>query len=105
MDSFSALAEPRRRLIIELLASKGQLSASQIYKRFEITAQAVSQHLRILLDAKLVKMEKRSQQHMYSLSTNSIEEIEKWVEHVHTLWNESLDRLENVIDEEKNNSE
>ena len=58
MDAFLAIAEPRRRRILELLASNGQLTATEIYKKFNITAQAVSQHLKVLLDAKLVNMEK-----------------------------------------------
>lgn len=105
MDSFSALAEPRRRAIIELLARRGQLSASEIYRSFSVTAQAVSQHLRILLDAGLLRMEKRSQQHIYSLNPGSIKEIEKWARQMNILWNDSFDRLERVLDEEKNKIE
>lgn len=101
MDAFNALAEPRRRKIIELLAREGQLPASEIYKRFNVTAQAVSQHLRVLLEAKLLKMERRAQQHIYSLDTNSIKEVEQWANRMHTLWTESLDKLDNVLQDEK----
>ncbi|MDE1762124.1 MAG: helix-turn-helix transcriptional regulator [Candidatus Micrarchaeota archaeon] len=104
MDAFYALAEPRRRRIIEIIAASGQLSATQIYKKFNVTAQAVSQHLTILRDAGLVKMEKRAQQHIYSLDPSSISEVGEWAQKTQRLWNKRLDRLEDVIGEEKRKS-
>jgi len=101
MDMFYALAEPRRRRIIELLAHNGQLSATQIYRKFDVTAQAVSQHLGVLLDAKLVRMEKRAQQHIYRLNTESISEVEEWAREMEALWNKRFDRLDDVLEEQK----
>lgn len=101
MDAFNALAEPRRRGIVELLAREGRLSAGEIYERFDVTAQAISQHLHILLDAKLVKMEKHSQKHIYSINTKSIHGIEDWAKNVESLWSDSLDRLNEVLESEK----
>lgn len=105
MDTFSALAEPRRRKIIELIAREGQLSASEIYRDFNITAQAVSQHLRVLLEAKLLRMEKQAQRHIYSLNPGSFEEIEQWASRMHVQWNESLDRLDKLLEEVKKDME
>lgn len=102
MDMFYALAEPRRRKIIELLAYNGQLSATQIYRKFDVTAQAISQHLGILLDAKLVRMEKHAQQHIYQLNPDSMAELEGWAKHMEKLWAERLDRLDEVLEQEKN---
>jgi DNA-binding transcriptional ArsR family regulator len=101
MDMFYALAEPRRRRIIELLANSGQLTATQIYKKFDVTAQAISQHLGILLDAKLVLMHKHSQQHIYELNPASIYEIEEWAKQTERLWKERFDRLDGVLESEK----
>lgn len=101
MDAFGALAEPRRRMIIELIAREGQLSASEIYRGFNITAQAVSQHLRILLETKILRMEKRAQQHIYSLNPDFINEMEQWARRLHAQWSESLDRLDMVLEEQK----
>lgn len=101
MDVFGAVAEPRRRRIIELLARRGELSAGEICRSFEVTAQAVSQHLRILLDARIVRMEKRAQQRIYSIDPGSIREVEQWASRVEGLWTDSLDRLAAVLDEEK----
>lgn len=104
VDVFNALAEPRRRSIVELLAKEGQLSAGEIYGRFGVTAQAVSQHLRILLGARLLRMEKRAQRHIYSLNPESMKEIEQWASGMHALWSQSLDRLDEVLQEEKKNA-
>jgi len=97
MDAFSALAEPRRRKIIEILASDGELSATQIYTRFDITPQAVSQHLKVLLAAGLLEVERRSQQHIYQLSPDPMAEVEQWLAHTRHLWSERLDNLDKLL--------
>lgn len=101
MDIFYALAEPRRRKIIELLASNGQLTATQICNKFDITAQAISQHLKILREAKLVVMEKRSQQRIYQMNPHSMLEVEKWTRQMEDLWSKRFDRLDKLLEEEK----
>ena len=61
MDMFVALSDPTRRNILELLATRGELSATAIYEQFPVSPQAVSQHLKVLREAHLVEMEKRAQ--------------------------------------------
>jgi DNA-binding transcriptional ArsR family regulator len=100
MDYFYAIAEPHRRKIIELLADEGQLSASQIYAKFDVTAQAVSQHLKVLLDTKFVKMERHAQQHIYQLNPDSISEIAMWVSKMEALWDGRLDKLDAILKSE-----
>jgi len=101
LDAYSALAEPRRRKIIEILASDGELSATQIYSRFDITPQAVSQHLKVLLDAGLLEMERRSQQHVYQINPESMAELERWLAHTKQLWSQRLDNLGKLLEAEK----
>ncbi len=101
MDVFYALAEPRRRKIVELLATNGQLSAGDICSRFDITAQAVSQHLRVLLDAGLVSMKKNAQRRIYRLEEGSMDELEEWTRKIEKRWNSRLDRLDAVLKREK----
>ena len=79
MDSFTALSEPNRRRIVEMLATNGQLSASEIGAQFDISAPAVSQHLKVLREAGLIKMEKRAQQRLYSVEPAGFLEIEQWI--------------------------
>ena len=47
MDAFLALAEPNRRRVVEILAHRGTLTASEICEEFDVTPQAISQHLRV----------------------------------------------------------
>lgn len=79
MDTFTALAEPNRRRILELLAANGSLSATDIYKKFKSTPPAVSQHLRVLRDANLVRVEKRAQKRIYYVNPKPMKELEQWI--------------------------
>lgn len=79
MDAFTAIAEPSRRRIMEMLAANGSLSATDIYKRFDSTPPAVSQHLKVLRDADLVRVEKRAQKRIYYVNPKPMEELERWI--------------------------
>jgi DNA-binding transcriptional ArsR family regulator len=101
MDVFYALADPRRRMIIDMIASNGQMSAGEICKGFKITAQAVSQHLRILRESGLLSMRKNAQQHIYQINSASVSELETWAHETTRLWNDRFDALDNVLESEK----
>ena len=64
MDKFHALAEPTRRHIVEMLAREGELTAGDIQARFNVSAPAISQHLKVLREARLVQVEKLSLIHI-----------------------------------------
>jgi DNA-binding transcriptional ArsR family regulator len=102
MDKFSALADPTRRKIIELLAREGQLPATDISVHFPISASAISQHLKILSTAKLVQVEKRAQQRIYRIDPDAMLELEDWARQMRRLWNQRFDALEMVLEEEIN---
>lgn len=101
MDLFFALAEPTRRDIIEMLAGNGELSATQIYHKFRVSPPAISQHLKVLREAKLVHMEKRAQQRIYQLNPDAMLELEAWAKQITELWNERFDALDRVLKSEK----
>lgn len=103
MDIFNALAEPTRRAILEMLASNGPLSATEIYEQFPVSPPAISQHLKVLREAKLVLMEKRAQQRMYRLNPDAMVEVEGWAGHMTLLWHQRFDALEKVLEAEKKN--
>ena len=92
-DLFSAVADPTRRRILELLAGRGQMSATEISDQFTVSAQAISQHLKVLLQANLVTVERRAQQRLYRLNLESIAELESWTVELRERWNRRLDRL------------
>jgi DNA-binding transcriptional ArsR family regulator len=93
MDIYYALAEPKRRSILEMLANSGELSATAIAKRFRITTAAVSQHLKVLREAKLVIVEKRAQQRIYSIDVDGLKELEKWAQRM----SDSYDALDVLL--------
>jgi DNA-binding transcriptional ArsR family regulator len=100
MDAFYALAEPRRRKVVEILAHRGQLNATQICDEFDVTPQAISQHLRVLREANVIQMERRAQQRLYAFNPKSMYQIERWAADMAKLWNSRLDRLNKALKED-----
>lgn len=101
MDIYNALAEPTRRTIIEMIARNGQLAASDIYEKFDTSAPAISQHLKVLRVSNLVLVEKKAQQRIYTINPKPLLEMEDWIKKMTRLWNERFDALDKVLQEEK----
>ena len=100
-ELFSALAEPTRRSIIELLATKGQLSATDIYDKFDVSPPAISQHLKVLRNANLVRVEKRAQQRIYRVNREAMSELEGWIQKMTKRYDARYDALDRVLEAEK----
>jgi len=100
-ELFSALADPTRRSIIELLANNGQMSATEIFDNFDLTNPAVSQHLRVLREAELVQMEKSAQKHLYRLNAKTMHSLEDWIKQTTQHWDERFEQLDGVLEAEK----
>ncbi len=101
MDMFTALAEPTRRNILEMLANSGEMSASDICSKFTSSAPAISQHLKVLRDADLVSVEKRAQQRIYAINPDKLTELELWIKKLTRQWEEKFSRLDALLQEEK----
>ena len=100
MDPFLALAEPRRRRVVEILAHRGKLSASQISDEFDVTPQAISQHLRVLREANVIQMERKAQRRFYTFNPQSTIRIEAWAADMAKLWNRRLERVDRILKQE-----
>ncbi len=100
MDTFSALADPTRRHIIELLAANGELSATTISNKFRISAPAISQHLKILREAKLVTMKRKAQQRLYQINPDKVNELEEWIAQLRKTWEERFTLLDTLLAKE-----
>ncbi len=96
-DIFSALADPTRRSIIEMLAEHDELPASEIHDKFQVSPQAISQHLKILREANLVHVEKRAQQRIYRINTDTMVHFEEWSKSMRQRWSRRLDAMEAVL--------
>ena len=101
MDTFAALAEPTRRTILEMLRRSGTLSASDICRGFTTSPPSISQHLKVLREAKLVRVEKRAQQRIYAINPEPLRELERWVQRFTEEVDERFQRLDDVLEIEK----
>ena len=101
MDTFTAIAEPTRRDILEMLAANGDLSATDIYRKFKSSPPAISQHLKVLREARLVRVEKRAQQRIYHINPEPMRELEKWIQQFAAKVEDQYQALDKVLEIEK----
>jgi DNA-binding transcriptional ArsR family regulator len=96
MLAFSALADPTRQRIVEMLAVR-ELNAGDIARRFDMTAPAVSQHLRLLREAGIVRVRRDAQRRIYALDPSGLEELDAWLQRFRRFWTTRLDALEREL--------
>lgn len=96
MQSIAALADPTRRRIVEMLA-EGERPAGEIVREFAMSAPAISQHLKVLREAGLVKVRVQGQQRIQSLDPTGLDEIGDWLERTRAFWSQRLDALEQAL--------
>ncbi|SMF12203.1 ArsR/SmtB family transcription factor [Pseudobacteriovorax antillogorgiicola] len=99
MNAFAALAEPRRQEIVSLLAEQGEMTASDIVKRFKVSAPAISQHLKVLREHSLVEVKKDAQRRLYSINPKGLNEMTDYLDGVRRMWEARLDRLEEYLND------
>lgn len=97
MNAFAALADETRREIVKLVAKNGELTSTQISQNFPVSPPAISQHLKILKEAKVLQMKKQAQKRIYSLDDSGIGEVEEWLVQIKTLWSRRLERLDEYL--------
>ncbi|MBT8062079.1 MAG: winged helix-turn-helix transcriptional regulator [Xanthomonadales bacterium] len=100
MDTFTALADPTRRRIIEQLAV-GETTFGELADQFEMSRPAVSQHLKTLREAGIVASRADAQRRIYRLTDHGLDEMDAWLRKVQGYWNQRLDRLERLLAEEE----
>src|SRR5262249_55075427 len=87
--TFTALAEPNRLRIVELLRD-GPLPVGAIGRALKLTQPQVSKHLRVLKQARLVAVEPRAQQRLYGLRPEPLRELNGWLERYRSIWDERM---------------
>jgi DNA-binding transcriptional ArsR family regulator len=95
--AFAALAEPRRRAMLLLVRDEPR-SVNDIAAHFDITQQAVSQHLKVLKDAGLVAVRPEGQRRLYAIREEGFEALEQFLAQ---LWPQSLGRLKSAVESNK----
>jgi DNA-binding transcriptional ArsR family regulator len=99
MQSLNALADPTRQRIVEMLAAR-ELSAGDIAGQFDMSAPAISQHLKVLRDAKLVRVRADAQRRIYALDPEGFDEMDEWLTRIRRFWRGKLDALERALKED-----
>jgi DNA-binding transcriptional ArsR family regulator len=97
-DAFNAVAEPRRRRILDLLAH-GERSVNDLAASLRVRQPQASKHLRVLKQVGLVSVRGSGRQRLYSLNAEPLKPIHDWVRTFERFWHESLDRLADYLNE------
>jgi DNA-binding transcriptional ArsR family regulator len=99
-DAFNAVAEPRRRQILDVLAD-GDRRVNDLVDFLDISQPQVSKHLKVLRDVGLVRVRKEGRERVYRLDGRSLKPIHDWVRTYERMWNERFDALDEVLEELK----
>lgn len=97
-DVFQAIADPKRRAIIQLVALQ-TLTVNGIAEHFKISRPAVSKHVKILSECGLIKIRQDGRERLCEAQLSKLHEVSDWVENYKKFWNEKFDRLEKYLAE------
>src|SRR5215472_7060764 len=98
---FAALADPTRRAIIERL-SHSEARVTEVAEPFQMSLNAVSKHIRVLEASGVVARHRKGRDHILSINTRSLDEVDGWIGRTRRYWEERLDAMERLLDELKN---
>jgi len=97
-DAFNAVAEPRRRQILDLLTG-GERPVNDLVRLLGLAQPQVSKHLRVLREVGAVDVREEGRQRLYSLNGQALKPIHDWVKGYERIWTERFDELDLVLDE------
>src|SRR4051794_29056697 len=103
-DAFNAVAEPRRRQILDLL-SGGERPVNDLVRALGVAQPQVSKHLRVLREVGAVDVRGAGRQRLYRLNGHALKPIHDWVKEYERSWSERFDRLDAVLEELKQEEE
>jgi DNA-binding transcriptional ArsR family regulator len=96
-DVFHAIAHPARRKIL-LMLREGEVGAGELAESFRMTFGGVSQHLRLLEEAKLVSVRREGRQRLYQLHPNPLGDVAEWIDEFAAHFSHRLDALGDFLD-------
>jgi DNA-binding transcriptional ArsR family regulator len=99
-DAFNAVAEPRRRQIVDLLAN-GERPVNDLVRRLGLAQPQVSKHLRVLREVGVVDVRDQGRQRLYRLNGRALKPIHDWVKAYEDAWSERFDQLDVVLEDLK----
>ena len=104
MQSLLAIADPTRRRIVELLAVR-ERTAGELVAKFDMSASAISQHLKVLHGAGLVTVRAEGQSRVQALNPDGFGDLEDWLQRTRSVWSRRLDALERELRADDERSE
>lgn len=103
-DAFNAIAEPRRRQILDLLAG-GERGVGGLVRELGIPQPQVSKHLRVLREVGAVDVRRDGRERLYRLNGEALKPIHDWVKEYEQTWSERFDLMDAVLEELKHKEE
>jgi DNA-binding transcriptional ArsR family regulator len=91
-DVFAAVGDPTRRAMLDMLR-RGELGAGELARPFRISRPAISQHLKVLKGAGLVRVRRQGREQIYALCPEPLRDVYDWVEHYRAFWSSRLEAL------------
>jgi len=101
-DVFQAIADPTRRAILSLIALQA-MTPNALAEHFESSRQAVSKHIKILTECRLLKQEQTGREIYYHLHPKKMKEIADWLEPFRSMWESRFSQLDALLKNTKNN--
>jgi DNA-binding transcriptional ArsR family regulator len=95
-DAFNAVAEPRRREILDLLATE-ERTVSDLVEALDLAQPQVSKHLKVLREVGLVRVREDGRHRYYRVEASALRPIHDWVQAYAALWQDRLDALDDVL--------
>ena len=99
-DAFNAVAEPRRRQILDALAG-GERPVNDLVRSLRLAQPQVSKHLRVLREVGAVDVRDEGRQRLYRLNGRALKPIHDWVKDYERTWTERFDQFDVVLDDLK----
>jgi DNA-binding transcriptional ArsR family regulator len=103
-DAFNAIAEPRRRQILDALA-RGERPVNDLVAMLGLAQPQVSKHLRVLREVGAVDVREQGRQRLYRLNGHALKPIHDWVKDYERTWSERFDQLDAVLEDLKQKEE
>ena len=103
-DAFNAVAEPRRRQILDVLGS-GELPVGELVRAVGLPQPQVSKHLRVLREVGAVAVREDGRRRLYRVNGEALKPIHEWVQAYERMWSDRFDALDVVLDELKQKEE
>jgi DNA-binding transcriptional ArsR family regulator len=97
MSTWSALADPNRRAVLELLLERPR-PVGELVERLGLSQPGTSKHLRVLREAGLVRVSQEAQRRVYEIDPEPMAELDAWLAPYRRLWMDRLDALERHLD-------